>query len=119
VLNLGTISGQVQNSIQQLPATNPEQTQLKEILNKLQQWVEKLPEPTIKSQDKADALQQVETIAKSASETTEQNKGILRTALKALKGFSAEVNETVSDSNKIINEVNELFKQIKAILMLE
>ena len=115
-MNLGTISGQVQNSIQQMPANNPEQNQLKETLSKLQQWIEKLPEPTIESQQKANALQQVETIAKSSGESSEKNKGLISNAVNALKVFKSDVSDILEDSKEIIKEVNDIFKELKSLL---
>jgi uncharacterized protein YjbI with pentapeptide repeats len=115
-LNLGKISGQVQNSIQQLPATNPEQNQLKETLSKLQQWVEKLPEKAAKPEDKADVLQHIEKIADiSQQPKDQQDQGIIRTALKVFKGFKSDVDETISDSKTLLTEFDDLVAQIKSL----
>ena len=113
---LGEISGQVQNSIQQLPATNPEQNQLKETLSKLQQWVEKLPEKAAKPEDKADVLQHIEKIADvSQKPKDQQDQGIIRTALKVFKGFKSDVDETISDSKTLLTEFDDLVAQIKSL----
>ncbi|MDJ0736418.1 MAG: pentapeptide repeat-containing protein [Nostocaceae cyanobacterium] len=85
-LNLGDISGTVTNTINQLPESpEPEKPEIKELLAELQTAIE--AESNLSPEDKAEALEQVKTLAEAAKnpqETTQQKSA--KTAIKILKG---------------------------------
>ncbi len=86
IVNLGTISGNVTNAINQLPeAPESDQLNLKELLTQLQQAIQAdvdLPDP-----DKSDLLEQVQALAEvKQTEEPAKREGLTR---KAMKMFDA------------------------------
>jgi uncharacterized protein YjbI with pentapeptide repeats len=108
VVNLGTISGNVTNAINQLPnPSESEQPDLKVLLTQLQQAIEtdtNLPDP-----DKSDLLEQVQALAE-AKQTEEPTKreGITR---KAMKMFNATL-KSLPDTAKIVEACSKLLPLI-------
>ena len=94
VFNLGTISGNVSNTINKLPESpDPNQPGLKEILLQIQAAIES--EPELSDEDKAEALEQVKVLAEAGqnpNDTALQKAG--KTAMKILKGTTAGLVET-------------------------
>ncbi|WP_414754887.1 pentapeptide repeat-containing protein [Anabaena sp. CCY 9910] len=85
-LNLGEISGTVTNTINQLPAApEPDKPGIKELLTQLQAAIES--EKDLAQEDKAEALEQVQALAKAGKNPQEEPKQkAAKTALKILKG---------------------------------
>lgn len=111
-VNLGSISNSVTNSIAQLQqSTQPEAAQLAAWLKELQGAIE--AEPTLKPEDKAEALEQVETLAK-AGEKPEDGalKKLSNTAVKILKGTIA----TLPDTAKLADACSKLLPLIRGVL---
>jgi len=108
VVNLGTISGNVTNAINQLPdRSESEQPNLKVLLTQLQHAIEtdaNLPDP-----DKSDLLEQVQALAE-AKQTEEPTKreGITR---KAMKMFNATL-KSLPDTAKIAEACSKLLPLI-------
>lgn len=114
VVNLGSISGNVTNTINQLPeSTDPNQASLKELLTQLQAAIES--ETELPDEDKAEALEQVKTLAEAGQkpEDTAMQKAS-KTAMKILKGTTAGLSET----NKLFMECAKLLPAIAALLAL-
>jgi len=94
VINLGTISGNVTNAINQLPdSSQSEQLNLKTLLTQLQEAIQTdtdLPNP-----DKSDLLEQVQALAE-AKQTDESPKreGITRKAMKMFNATLKSLPET-------------------------
>lgn len=89
VVNLGEISGDVTNTVNQLP-DSPESDKLgiKELLTQLQAAIE--AEPNLVPEDKAEALEQVKTLAEAGQNPEEGGmQKMAKTALKILKGTVA------------------------------
>lgn len=114
IVNLGSISGSVTNAINQLPSSNTtDKPGLKELLQQLQLAIEN--ESSIESEDKAEALAQVEILAKLG-----QNKGDSglqkngKTALKIIKGTLAGLSETT----KLVQECMQILPAISTLLAL-
>lgn len=114
VVNLGTISGSVTNSIDQLPASpEPDKPGLKELLTQLQTAIE--AEADLSPEDKAEALEQVKTLADAGQkpeDSTLQKAG--KTAMKILKGTVAGLGETA----KLVQECAKLLPAITTLLAL-
>jgi uncharacterized protein YjbI with pentapeptide repeats len=114
VVNLGTISGNVTNAINQLPdPSESEQPNLKALLTQLQQAIEadrNLPDP-----DKSDLLEQVQALteAKQTEEPTKRE-GITR---KAMKMFDATL-KSLPDTAKIVEACTKLLPLILKALGL-
>jgi uncharacterized protein YjbI with pentapeptide repeats len=108
IVNLGTISGNVTNAINQLPdSSETGQASLKALLTQLQEAIEMdtdLPDP-----DKSDLLEQVQSLAE-AKQTEEPTKreGMAR---KALKMFDATL-KSLPDTAKIVEACSKLLPLI-------
>jgi len=108
------ISGTVTNSINQLP-TSPQSDQpgLKELLTELQTAIE--AETDLSDDDKAEALEQVKTLAevgKNPQESTMQKAG--KTAMKILKGTIAGLPTTAT----LLEACSKLLPMIAKLLPL-
>jgi uncharacterized protein YjbI with pentapeptide repeats len=87
-LNLGEISGTVTNTINELPSSEPEKPGIKELLTQLQAAIE--AEKDLPEEDKAEALEQVKTLAEAGKNPQEGEKQKeAKTAMKILKGTIA------------------------------
>jgi uncharacterized protein YjbI with pentapeptide repeats len=87
-LNLGDISGTVTNTINELPSSEPEKPGIKELLTQLQAAIE--AEKDLPEEDKAEALEQVKTLAEAGKNPQEGEKQKeAKTAMKILKGTIA------------------------------
>ncbi|PSN15092.1 hypothetical protein C7293_08825 [filamentous cyanobacterium CCT1] len=108
IVNLGTISGNVTNAINQLPnSPEPDQANLKTLLAQLQQVIEidsDLPDP-----DKADLLEQVQSLAEAKQvKEPAKREGIAR---KAMKIFDATL-KSLPDTAKIVDACSKLLPLI-------
>ena len=113
IVNLGTISGNVTNAIGQLPDRETDGPSLKELLTQLQTAIE--TEPELPPEDKAEALEQVETLAQTGQNPEDGKlKKAGKTALKILKGTTAGLTET----NNLVQECAQLLPAISALLLL-
>lgn len=114
VVNLGTIKGDVTNAINQLPASpDPNKSGLKELLSQLQAAIE--AEPELPPEDKAEALEQVKTLA-DAGQKPEDNafQKAAKTAMKILKGTVAGL----PDAAKLAESCAKLLPTIATLLAL-
>jgi uncharacterized protein YjbI with pentapeptide repeats len=108
VVNLGTISGNVTNAINQLPdVSEPEQPNLKELLIQLQQAIEN--DTDLPDTDKADLLEQVQALAE-AQQAKEpiKKEGLVR---KAKKIFEATL-KSLPNTAAIIESCSKLLPMI-------
>jgi uncharacterized protein YjbI with pentapeptide repeats len=108
VLNLGTISGNVTNAINQLPeALESDQPNLKELLTQLQQAIQ--ADADLPDLDKADLLEQVQALAKAKQiEESAKREGLAR---KAKKMFDATL-KSLPDTAKIVEACSKLLPLI-------
>ena len=95
IMNLGEISGNVTQTIEQLPESLSE---LKILLNQLQSLIS---ESGLKSADKQEAFQEIQNIATAAQETSEESNGTIRNALCYIKKLAAEFDATTETAVKI------------------
>ena len=111
-INLGSISGSVTNTIAQLQqSTDPEAAQLAAWLKELQGAIE--AEPSLKPEDKAEALEQVGTLAKAGENPQDGAlKKLSNTAVKILKGTIA----TLPDTAKLADACSKLLPLIRGVL---
>lgn len=113
VMNLGTISGNVTNAINGLPEDSDEKAELKSLLKQLQDAIE--AEPTLESDDKAEALEQVQTLAKAGQNPQDSAmQKAAKTAMKILKGTTTGLSETT----KLVGECAKLLPAISSLLLL-
>lgn len=113
-LNLGTITGQVSNLLQQLQ-DSPVQgsTNLAEILTSLQTAIQE--EQTLPDEKKQEALEAVVTLAEEGKKPPENRVAKLCSlAVNALKGIAS----TVSDASKLVGVVNTSLPLLKGLLGL-
>jgi uncharacterized protein YjbI with pentapeptide repeats len=89
----GDISGQVTNTINQLPASpQPDEPGIKELLEQLHQAIENAEE--LKPEDKAEALKQVQALAEAGKDPAEpEKKNGAKSAIRWLKGMLTELAE--------------------------
>ncbi|MEH1827135.1 MAG: pentapeptide repeat-containing protein [Nostoc sp.] len=92
---IGAISGNVTNTINQLPdSLEADKPGIKEILTQLQAAIE--ADTTLSDEDKAEALKQVKSIAEAGKKPKDgAMQKIAKTALKFLKGTIADLPTTV------------------------
>jgi hypothetical protein len=110
---LGDISGSVTTLIGQLPGTTEEQAQLKGLLTQLQSVIES--EPALLEDDKAEALEQVKTLAEAGHKPEDGPlKKSAKTALKILKGTAA----ALPDATALVEGFNKLLPAIATLLLL-
>ncbi|OUC12627.1 MAG: hypothetical protein B0A82_21355 [Alkalinema sp. CACIAM 70d] len=111
---IGAISGSVTNTINQLPESpDPDNPGIKELLLQLKEAIE--AETTLSDEDKAEALEQVKTLAEAGQKTED---GILqksaKTAMKILKGTVA----SLPDAANLAEACAKLLPMISGLLML-
>ncbi|MEP0880977.1 pentapeptide repeat-containing protein [Trichocoleus sp. ST-U3] len=96
VVNLGTISGNVTNTINQLPdESEPDQPNLKELLTQLQQAIEN--DSDLSDPDKADLLEQVQVLAEAKqTEEPAKKEGLARKARKMFEATLSSLPQTAS-----------------------
>ncbi|QFS43128.1 pentapeptide repeat-containing protein [Nostoc sphaeroides] len=92
---IGAISGNVTNTINQLPdSPEPDKPGIKELLTQLQAAIE--GDTTLSDEDKAEALEQVKSIAEAGKKPEDGvMQKIAKTAVKLLKGTIADLPTTV------------------------
>lgn len=112
VVNLGTVSGNVTNTINQLPDdVGFEQLNLKELLTQLQQAIEGSNE--LSDADKVDLLEQVQALAEvKQTEEPAKQAGLVR---KAKKMFEATL-KSLPDTANIVEACNKLLPVILRVL---
>ncbi|MGK7892544.1 MAG: pentapeptide repeat-containing protein [Xenococcus sp. (in: cyanobacteria)] len=114
VVNLGSISGNVTNTLNQLPeSVTPNQPSLKELLTQLQAAIES--EPELPDEDKAEVLKQVPILAEAAQKPKDPTMHrAAKNALTFLKGTTVGMSETT----KLVQECSKLLPAITALLSL-
>nr|WP_322653007.1 pentapeptide repeat-containing protein [Nostoc sp. CmiVER01]MDZ8121983.1 pentapeptide repeat-containing protein [Nostoc sp. CmiVER01] len=112
IANLGTISGNVSIALNQLPdATDAEKPGIKELLSQLQDAI--IQSTYLPEEEKAEALEQVKTLAeagKNPQESTKQKTA--KTAITMLKGIFTGLPafaSLVEASNKLLPAIAKLF----------
>ena len=111
---LGAISGNVTNTINRIPeSSDPDKPSLKQLLIQLQSAIE--TEPELADDDKAEALEQVKTLAEAGQNPEDGAlKKAAKTAMKLLKGTTAGLSETT----KLVQEGIKLLPAIATLLAL-
>jgi hypothetical protein len=106
-INLGTISGSVASIINQLPASDSNQVNLKDLFTQLQTAIES--DLSLPDDDKADLLEQVQNLAEATqTEEPAKKEGIVR---KAKKIFDATL-KNLPDTAKIVEACSKLLPLI-------
>ena len=113
-LNLGEISGTVTNTINELQhSAQPQAAELADLLKQLQSAIE--TEPDLPADDKAEALEQVGTIAKAGENPQDGTlKKLTNTAIKILKGTISALPDTA----KLADAAAKLLPLISKVLGL-
>lgn len=114
VVNLGTLSGNVTNAINQLPdSRDSDQPNLKALLSKLKQVIEDSVE--LSDADKADLLEQVQVLAEvNQTEEPAKQEGLVR---KAKKIFDATLKGLPETAN-IVEACSKLLPMILKVLCI-
>jgi uncharacterized protein YjbI with pentapeptide repeats len=108
-LNLGEIGGNVTKTIQQLPTSHdPDKPGLKELLIELQSLLEQARDEELQPEDKADAFQQVQMLAKAGTNPDERQKRRARSALRFFKGLVTELPH----ATKLAEELNKMISAL-------
>lgn len=108
---LGAISGNVTNTISQLPdSTDPNEPSLKELLSQLQALIES--ESELNEEDKVEALEQVKVLAESGQKPEDSTlQKLAKTAVKILKGTISslpDVTKLVESGAKLLPYITKL-----------
>ena len=111
---IGSISGSVTNTINQLPpSSDPDNPGLKELLAQLQAAIE--AESQLADEDKAEALEQVKTLAEAGQKPEDNNlQKAAKTSIKILKGTIA----SLPDAAKLAESCAKLLPAITTLLAL-
>jgi hypothetical protein len=111
VLNLGTIGGDVNNAINQLPVVSePDKFALEQLLSQLQEAIQ--TEAKLSSEDKAEALEQVKTLAEAGQRLRDSNsQKAAKTAIKILKGTAVDLTESPlkSELGRLLPMISDMF----------
>lgn len=112
--NLGEISGEVSAAIRHLPSSpNPEQPGLKELLTELQALIEKADERQLMQEDKAAALEEVNTLALAGKNPDSgEGKGMVKRSVRFFKGLIAELptaTKLATDLARLVAAISTLF----------
>ena len=114
VINLGQISGDVSQKINQLSEeTSSDQTKLKGLLTQLQQLLE--AEAALTPEDKAEGLEQVKVLAEAAQKP---NDGPLKKAAKRAKRILGGLAAEVPDTTQFLSNITGLLAEISKLLCL-
>ncbi|MDB9513336.1 pentapeptide repeat-containing protein, partial [Kamptonema animale CS-326] len=111
--DIGTISGTVAHTINQLPdePTKSEQPGIKELLSQLHQAIE--ADPALKAEDKAEALEQLQTLAEAGKNPKQEaTQKTAKNALTMLKGIIFGLPSAVGvveACNKLLPAIAQLF----------
>lgn len=113
-LNLGEISGQVSNQINQIPDAPSDQPSLRDLLAQLKTAID--TDAELDDDEKAEALQAVSRLATVGAEpdASEKNLGIAKRATNALKGIA----ETLTNTSKLATACETLLPTIMGLLGL-
>lgn len=114
-INLGEISGQVTNQINQIPApTAPDQPNLRDILTQLKTAAE--TDGELSDDEKAEALQAISRIAAAGTEPNpdDKTKGMVKRATATLKGMT----ETLTDASKLAEACQKLLPLLTSLFAL-
>jgi uncharacterized protein YjbI with pentapeptide repeats len=114
-LNLGQISGQVTNQINQIPAPAvPDQPDLRDLLTQLKTAAE--TDSELSDDEKAEALQAVSRIATAATDPapSEKTQGLVKRATATLKGMT----ETLTDASKLADACTKLLPLVLSLFAL-
>ncbi|WP_228052567.1 pentapeptide repeat-containing protein [Nodosilinea sp. LEGE 07298] len=114
-INLGEISGQVSNQINQIPEpSTPDQPNLRDILTQLQTAAE--TDSELSDDEKAEALQAVARIATAATDPAPSAKtqGVVKRASATLKGMT----EALTDASKLADACTKLLPLVLSLFAL-
>ncbi len=111
---LGEINGTVSNTINELPVNSQaDQSELKALLSQLQEAINACAE--LNSEDKAEALEQVKTLAEAGKDPQNgENHKKAKRATRILKGITDEIPPTT----ELIKAVAQLLPAIATLLAL-
>jgi hypothetical protein len=109
-INLGEISGQVSNQINQLPDAAPDQPSLKDLLTQLQAAVE--ADTELSEVEKKEALGEVAKLAEAGSQPKE---GAMQRMAKRATAALKSITEPLSDASKLATACKTLLPMILSV----
>ena len=120
VFSLESISGNVTNAINQLSnSQSSDKVKIKELLLQLQKLIESADNETLRLEDKADGLMQVQVLAEAEQKSNPEEKRTLeRRALTFIRGMVAAIPTAVPTAAKLIEEFNKLLPAIATLMGL-
>ena len=83
--NLGDVSGILTTKINQLPESNSQEQEIKQLLSQLQEVIAN--ETSLEEEDKSDALGEVKNLAEATQNPDEGKKKTAKKAIRILKGI--------------------------------
>lgn len=119
-LNLGLIevSGLVAESIGKLPESTETERNLKEMLVRLKGIFEEADDEVLKPEDKADALEQIKTLAEASDKPDAEKKVLAAKASRFLKRIVGAIPTSLPMATSLLTEVNKLIPAITTLLGL-
>ena len=107
--NLGDVSGILTTTINQLPESNSQEQETKELLSQLQDLIAN--ETSLEEEDKSDALEEVKNLAEATQNPHEGKKKTAKKAIRILKGIFTGLptaTKVVQNLDKLLEAVSQL-----------
>jgi hypothetical protein len=119
-LNLGLIevSGLVAESIGQLPESTETERNLKGMLIRLKDILEEADDEVLTPEDKADALEQIKTLAEASDKPDAEKKALVARASRFLKRIVGAIPTSLPTATSLLTEINKLIPAITTLLGL-
>ncbi len=107
--SLGDINGTVANLINQLPESNSQEQEIKQLLSQLQNAISN--ETSLEEEDKSDALEEVKNLVEATQNPDEGKKKTAKKAIRILKGIFTGLptaTEVVQNLDKLLEAISQL-----------
>lgn len=115
-LNLGEINGVVTNSINQIPTSEPKNSQLKELLVEVRDILNNTDDMVLPPEDKVDALDQVKVLAEAAQLPEQEKRTVGGRAIRFLQRIVDAIPTSLPIATSLVTEMNKLIPQIATLL---
>jgi len=103
------ISGNIANTINQLPESNSQEQEIKQLLSQLQNAISN--ETSLEEEDKSDALEEVTNLVEATQNPDEGQKKTAKKAIRILKGIFTGLptaTEVVQNLDKLLEAISQL-----------
>ncbi len=110
--NLGDVSGIVNTTINQLPESNSQEQEIKELLSQLQNAISN--ETSLEDEDKSDALEEVNNLAE-ATQNPDEGKKKIEKAIRGLKRIFTSLPTVTETAIEVVQNFDKLLEAISKL----